>query len=66
MRVLAGEDNERIARDVAAALTAAGYAVDHVVDGEEAWSAGIRKLLTPPCSISACPEWTVSLSRPQR
>ncbi len=40
MRVLLAEDDDRIARDVAAALTAAGYAVEREADGEEAWFRG--------------------------
>ena len=40
MRVLLVEDDDRIARDVAAALAAAGYAVDREADGEEAWFRG--------------------------
>jgi DNA-binding response OmpR family regulator len=37
MRILLVEDDDRIARDVEAALTAAGYAVSREADGEEAW-----------------------------
>jgi two-component system, OmpR family, response regulator len=37
MRVLVVEDDDRIAKDVAAALTAAGYAVERESNGEEAW-----------------------------
>jgi len=40
MRVLLVEDDNRIARDVTAALTAAGYVVDREADGEEAWFKG--------------------------
>jgi DNA-binding response OmpR family regulator len=40
MRVLVVEDDDRIARDVVAALTAAGYAVEREADGEEAWFRG--------------------------
>jgi two-component system, OmpR family, response regulator len=40
MRVLLVEDDRRIASDVAAALTAAGYVVETVRDGEEAWFRG--------------------------
>ncbi len=40
MRVLLAEDDDRIARDIAAALTAAGYAVEREADGEEAWFRG--------------------------
>lgn len=40
MRLLLVEDDERIARDVAAALTAAGYVVEHARDGETAWFLG--------------------------
>jgi two-component system, OmpR family, response regulator len=40
MRVLLVEDDDRIARDVAAALAAAGYAVEREADGEEAWFRG--------------------------
>ena len=40
MRVLLVEDDDRIARDVAAALGAAGYAVEREADGEEAWFRG--------------------------
>ena len=40
MRVLVVEDDDRIARDVGAALTDAGYAVERVADGEEAWFRG--------------------------
>ena len=37
MRILLVEDDDRIARDVEAALSAAGYAVSREADGEEAW-----------------------------
>ncbi|WP_436643468.1 response regulator transcription factor [Microbaculum sp. FT89] len=37
MRILLVEDDDRIARDVDAALSAAGYAVSREADGEEAW-----------------------------
>jgi DNA-binding response OmpR family regulator len=40
MRILVVEDEPRIAADVAAALTAAGYAVDLAADGEQAWFRG--------------------------
>jgi two-component system, OmpR family, response regulator len=40
MRVLLVEDDRRIASDIAAALTAAGYVVETVRDGEEAWFRG--------------------------
>jgi two-component system, OmpR family, response regulator len=40
MRILLVEDDPRISRKVEAVLTQAGYAVDHVVDGEEAWFRG--------------------------
>jgi two-component system OmpR family response regulator len=40
MRVLLVEDDNRIARDIASALTAAGYAVEREADGEEAWFRG--------------------------
>lgn len=40
MRVLLVEDDDRIARDVSAALTAAGYLVERESDGEEAWFKG--------------------------
>jgi DNA-binding response OmpR family regulator len=40
MRVLLVEDDRRIALDIAAALNAAGYVVDTVRDGEEAWFRG--------------------------
>jgi DNA-binding response OmpR family regulator len=40
MRILVVEDEPRIAADVAAALTAAGYAVDLAADGEQAWFLG--------------------------
>jgi DNA-binding response OmpR family regulator len=40
MRVLLVEDDDRIARDVQAALVAAGYVVDRESDGEEAWFKG--------------------------
>ena len=40
MRVLAVEDDPRIARDVQAALTAAGFLVETVADGEQAWFLG--------------------------
>ena len=36
MRLLLVEDDDRIARDLAEALTAAGYLVDRESDGEEA------------------------------
>ncbi|HZT26493.1 MAG TPA: response regulator transcription factor [Pseudolabrys sp.] len=40
MRVLLVEDDRRIAADVAQALKAAGYVVETVQDGEEAWFRG--------------------------
>jgi two-component system, OmpR family, response regulator len=40
MRILLAEDDERIARKVHAALEGAGYAVDSVADGDEAWFRG--------------------------
>jgi two-component system, OmpR family, response regulator len=40
MRVLLVEDDRRIACDVATALEAAGYVVETVSDGEEAWFRG--------------------------
>ncbi|HEY8065906.1 MAG TPA: response regulator transcription factor [Methylosinus sp.] len=40
MRILLVEDDERISRDVAKALRAAGYVVDTVANGEDAWFLG--------------------------
>jgi len=40
MRVLLVEDDEAIARDLERALVGAGYVVDRVSDGEEAWFRG--------------------------
>jgi DNA-binding response OmpR family regulator len=40
MRVLIVEDEPRIASDVAAALTAAGYVAEVATDGEDAWFRG--------------------------
>ena len=40
MRILLAEDDPRIARKVKAVLEQAGYAVDPVSDGEEAWFRG--------------------------
>ena len=40
MRVLLVEDERRIAEDITATLKAAGYAVEAVTDGEEAWFRG--------------------------
>lgn len=40
MRLLLAEDDRRIASDVARALEAAGYVVETVGDGEEAWFRG--------------------------
>lgn len=40
MRVLLVEDDDRIARDVTAALTAAGYLVERESNGEQAWFKG--------------------------
>lgn len=40
MRVLLVEDDERIARDVAAALAASGFVVEREADGAEAWFKG--------------------------
>lgn len=40
MRALAVEDDPRIARDLAAALTAAGFRVEGAADGETAWFLG--------------------------
>ncbi|MEN6541915.1 response regulator transcription factor [Parvibaculum sp.] len=40
MRILLVEDDDRIAADVATALTAAGFTVEREADGEEAWFRG--------------------------
>jgi two-component system, OmpR family, response regulator len=40
MRILVVEDDNRIARNVAATLGAAGYVVEMAADGEEAWFRG--------------------------
>ncbi len=40
MRVLVVEDDARIASEVERALRAAGYVVEMVADGEEAWFRG--------------------------
>jgi len=40
MRLLLVEDDDRIARDVGAALSGAGYVVDRESDGEAAWFRG--------------------------
>lgn len=40
MRLLLAEDDETIANHVKAAMTSAGYTVDHVTTGPEAWEAG--------------------------
>ena len=40
MRILLAEDDDRIARDVGAALGAAGYVVERESDGEEIWYEG--------------------------
>ncbi len=40
MRILLAEDDDRIARDVGAALGAAGYIVEREADGEEVWFKG--------------------------
>jgi DNA-binding response OmpR family regulator len=40
MRILVAEDDRRIATDVARALDAAGYVVETIRDGEEAWFRG--------------------------
>lgn len=40
MRVLIAEDDQRIAEPLAAALTAAGFVVEHFSDGEDIWHAG--------------------------
>jgi len=40
MRVLLGEDDERIAATVDSALALAGFAVDRQSDGEEIWFRG--------------------------
>jgi DNA-binding response OmpR family regulator len=40
MRILLVEDDERIARDVERALVEAGYVVETVANGEEAWFLG--------------------------
>lgn len=40
MRVLVVEDEPGIARDLISALTAAGFAADHVADGDSAWQRG--------------------------
>lgn len=40
MRILLVEDDEKTARALIAALTSAGYVVDHETDGEQAWFKG--------------------------
>ena len=40
MRILLAEDDDRIARDVGAALGGAGYVVEREADGEEIWYKG--------------------------
>jgi len=40
MRILLAEDDDRIAREVGAALGAAGYVVEREADGEEVWYKG--------------------------
>lgn len=40
MRILVVEDDDRIARDVTAALAASGFVVEREADGEEAWFKG--------------------------
>ncbi|MDR3517880.1 MAG: response regulator transcription factor [Azospirillaceae bacterium] len=40
MRILVVEDDDRIGRDLATALAAAGYAVEREADGENAWFRG--------------------------
>lgn len=40
MRILLVEDDRRIAREIAATLEAAGYTIEAVSDGEEAWFRG--------------------------
>jgi two-component system, OmpR family, response regulator len=40
MRILLVEDDDRIARDLMAALSAGGYVVEREADGEEAWFKG--------------------------
>tara|TARA_R110002020_G_scaffold50963_13_gene144476 strand:+ start:1692 stop:2363 length:672 start_codon:yes stop_codon:yes gene_type:complete len=40
MRILLAEDDDRIRKDVATALAAAGYVVDSQANGEEAWFLG--------------------------
>ena len=40
MRILLLEDDDRIARDVTATLSAAGYAVEREINGEEGWFKG--------------------------
>jgi two-component system OmpR family response regulator len=40
MRLLLVEDDQKIASGVAQSMTQAGFAVDHVADGEAAWVAG--------------------------
>jgi DNA-binding response OmpR family regulator len=40
MRILLVEDDENTAEAVSSSLTAAGYVVDHEIDGEEAWFKG--------------------------
>jgi two-component system OmpR family response regulator len=40
LRLLVVEDNKDLNRQIVAALTQAGYAVDHAFDGEEGWFLG--------------------------
>jgi DNA-binding response OmpR family regulator len=40
MRVLVVEDDRRIAAEIARTLEAAGYVIETVADGEEAWFLG--------------------------
>jgi hypothetical protein len=57
MRVLLVEDDRRIASDVVRALKAAGYVVETVSDGEEAWFRGDTEIRAIKCSTWACQGW---------
>ena len=54
MRALAVEDDPRIAADLQAALTAAGFCVEVTGDGEDAWFLGDTEDFDLWSSISGC------------
>ncbi len=54
MRILVAEDDDMIAKALSAALTAEGFTVDLVKDGETAWMLSRLAAMAWYCSTSDC------------